>query len=198
MKCFNVAIMSLNFIGALSLTVPASAQDAPPLSRDLVKIHDKIETRHPQLSHVSAAEMERLLQTRADDLLILDVRKPDEYAVSHIDGALRVDPGMSPEDFMAQYGEKISGKDVVLYCSVGRRSSNLGARLQSALMDRGAASVSNLEGGVFGWHNQSRALVSPHGQTDKVHPYNRWWGRLVARKEGIAYDPAASEPSSTP
>ncbi len=194
MKYFTVAFISLNFIAATAV----SAQDAPPLSRDLVKIHDRIETRHPQLSHVSAAEMESLLQTRADNLLILDVRQPDEYAVSHIDGALQIDPDMSPDDFMAQYGEQVSGKDVVLYCSVGRRSSNLGARLQSQLMARGAVSVSNLEGGVFGWHNQSRDLVSPSGQTDKVHPYNRWWGRLVARKEGIAYEPVAREPSTTP
>jgi len=194
MKYFTAALLSLSFV----MAVPAMGQDAPPLSRDLVKIHNKIESRHPQLSHVSAAEMESLLQSRAGELLILDVRKPDEYAVSHIDGALRVDPDISPEDFIAQYGEQISGKDVVLYCSVGRRSSNLGARLQSRLMERGAASVSNLEGGVFGWHNQSRALVSPAGETDKVHPYNRWWGRLVTRKDGITYEPAVDDGASTP
>lgn len=173
-------------LGLALWAAPLSAQE-PRLSPALSKIHSDIEQSYPALSHVSAAEMHALLAAKRADILLLDVRKDKEYAVSHIDGAIRVDPDITAAEFMALYGPQAAGKDVVLYCSVGRRSSRLAARLRRDLHASGAQSVSNLEGGIFNWHNKAQPLVSPAGATDHVHPYNRWWGRLVTRKDKIAY-----------
>ncbi len=172
---------------AMSTSVLAAAQDSPA-DQALAKIHTRLISAHPQLSHISAAEMTAALAGQ-DDILLLDVRKEKEYAVSHIDGALRVDPGISADEFMQIYGEQLAGKNVILYCSVGRRSSHLGDKLRPRLMERGAAQVSNLEGGIFGWHNHNMPLMRGEEATDKLHPYNPWWGRLVTRKDAIAYKP---------
>ena len=167
---------------ALSQT---SAQDSRQDNR-LSKIHSQIITDHPNLTHVSAAEINALM-TRDEDILLLDVREAKEYSVSHIDGALRVDPDISAADFMTRFGDQAIGKQVILYCSVGRRSSRLGDRVREPLMAAGASHVSNLEGGVFRWHNENGPLVSASGSTQKVHPYNIWWGRLLTRKDFISY-----------
>ena len=157
----------------------AKAQSVKENTR-LDKIHSKIITNHPNLTHVSAAEFSALTRNN-EDILLLDVREVKEYSVSHIEGAI------APNDFMTQFGPQVDGKTVILYCSVGRRSSQLGDKVRAQLMAAGAEKVSNLEGGIFRWHNDNQALVSGAGQTDKVHPYNAWWGRLVARKDDISY-----------
>jgi len=176
-----------------ALAMPVSAQDQPADKR-LAKIHDSLIEDYPNLSHVSAEEMNAALLGQ-EDVLLLDVRKETEYAVSHIDGALRVDPDISEEEFLRLYGDQAAGRTVVLYCSVGRRSSRLGDKVSAGLMEKGAVKVSNLEGGVFNWHNKTRPLVSGNHETDKVHPYNAWWSRLITRKDGIAYKATKDEKS---
>ena len=175
----------ITLCAALSLgSTAAFAQDLKENQR-LDKIHAGITDQYPQLSHVSQDEMAALLSS--DDILWLDVREPEEFAVSHIGGAMQVNPNISAADFLARFKDKAAGKHVILYCSVGRRSSKLGDNVRAELMAAGAKNASNLEGGIFRWHNQEQPLVSATGETDKVHPYNLWWGRLVAHKGKIAY-----------
>jgi 3-mercaptopyruvate sulfurtransferase SseA len=43
--------------------------------------------------------------------------------------------------------------------------------------------VSYLAGGIFQWANEERPLVDAAGNpTTRVHPYNRFWGRLLKPK----------------
>ena len=119
--------------------------------------------------------------TQGADILLLDVREADEYAVSRIEGAKRVDPGIWRWSFMDRFGDKVRGKTVVFYCAVGLRSSRLAEGVQVALKAQGATAVYNLDGGVFAWHNETRALVNANGATDFVHPFDKYWGRLVRR-----------------
>ena len=120
---------------------------------------------------------------RRPDVLLLDVREEDEFAVSHIAGAERVDPDVWRWTFMNRFGEKVRGKTVVFYCSVGVRSSRLAERVQAALKEQGAKAVYNLDGGIFAWHNERRGLVNAKGETDFVHPFDSYWGQLVKRGE---------------
>ena len=119
--------------------------------------------------------------------MIFDVREAGEYAVSHIDGAVRVDPAITAEALLAQYGADMQDKTLVLYCSVGVRSSRLAQRLSNAAQFPQATPIYNLEKGIFGWHNEGRPLVMANGAvssaTDYVHPYNLFWGRMVNRKD---------------
>lgn len=179
-------ILTAFFISSLGFSTLATAQNVVENQR-LDKIHNRIIDHYPQLTHVGSKEMNALIN--GEDVLLLDVREAKEFAVSHINGAVRVDPNIKSEDFMTRFGDKVQGKTVILYCSVGRRSSKLGERVREKLMSAGAAKVSNLEGGIFRWHNDEQPLVTSESSTEKVHPYNRWWSRLVARKEDIAYAP---------
>ena len=120
---------------------------------------------------------------RRSDVLLLDVREEDEFAVSRLAGAVRVDPDIWRRTFMSKFGERVRGKTVIFYCSVGVRSSRLAERVQTALKEQGAKAVYNLDGGIFAWHNERRPLVNAEGETDFVHPFDSHWGQLVKRSE---------------
>ena len=147
-------------------------------------IQADIISNHKSVAQLSA---ENYLELDRSDILLLDIREPEEYAVSRLPGAVRVDPNASAATLI-HMGD-VTGKKIIVYCSVGRRSSIFAEREQTALMKMGATSVSNLEHGIFGWHNDRRELIDANGKTDAVHPYNEIWKRYVQRKEKARYTP---------
>lgn len=179
------------YIGLIAATFAViatmSSADHKVKTTPLGELHQKIMTNYPSMSHISRTELEK--QLTSGKLLILDTRPAKEYNVSHIAGALQVDPDISPELFRARYGKAVKNKRLVVYCSVGHRSSDLGERLQSTALNAGAVSVQNMEGGLFGWHNDKRPLVNASGSTSGIHPYNAFWGRLIENKDAIRYRP---------
>jgi len=64
---------------------------------------------------------------------------------------------------------------MVVYCSVGWRSSALAQRL----LKHGVTNVANLEGSAFAWANEGRPLEAAGKPATKVHPYNSTFGKLL-------------------
>ncbi|MCB1547012.1 MAG: rhodanese-like domain-containing protein [Hyphomicrobiaceae bacterium] len=150
--------------------------------RSLAKIEADISRRFTDIGHMPPKGLaERLANPQ--NIVLLDVREPTEFAVSHLPGAVRVTPGADVAEILKTLEGRIAGKTVVFYCSVGERSSRLAHRVRAELMKRGAVAVDNLKGGIFAWHNQQRPLVSGQGQpTPYVHPFDSSWGKLVDRQ----------------
>jgi len=123
---------------------------------------------------------ERLKDGKAP--LLLDVRSEEEYAVSRIRGAVRVDPGLSAEAFSDRFGARVQRRDLVFYCSVGERSARLAERVEEKALAAGALSVANLRGGLFRWYNEGHPVVDARGETDAVHPYGPEWGHLIEKR----------------
>ncbi|MGB3542279.1 rhodanese-like domain-containing protein, partial [Rubrivirga sp.] len=67
------------------------------------------------------------------------------------------------------------GRPVVVYCAVGVRAATIGQRLGEIGFDR----VEALEGSIFRWANEGRALEGEGGPASTVHPYNAAWGKLL-------------------
>jgi len=108
--------------------------------------------------------------------VLLDVREPEEFAVSHLAGARRVDPEASalPEEVLALPRDT----PIVAYCSVGYRSAAVVERLRA----EGFTRVENLEGSIFRWANEGRPVVRDGTAVREVHPYDRAWGVLLDRR----------------
>jgi rhodanese-related sulfurtransferase len=176
----TIAAMVAIAVITLVVLLPEAQAD----NKSLDAIHDKIELRYPDVSHIEREG----LSTLPADTLYFDVREPDEYAVSHIPGAVQVSPDISPDAFMARFGDEIEGKTAVFYCSVGRRSSRLIDRLDHVLEEEQTTAY-NLEGSIFRWHNDEAPLVNDAGATEKVHPYNWLWSRHLERKNQTSYKP---------
>jgi rhodanese-related sulfurtransferase len=165
-------------------SLPADAYEPADLASLEARVRGDFESV-AQLSTVAFAAR----QSARTAPLVFDVREFAEYAVSHLPGAIRIDPGVAAEEFVATYGDKVAGRDVVFYCSVGVRSSKLAARVLQPLAARGANDIYNLEGGLFRWHNEGRSMVDASGPTDRIHPYDSYWGGLIARRNLIATTP---------
>ena len=112
--------------------------------------------------------------------LLLDVRTPAEYRVSHLAGARFVDFDSVPT---AQFADIPRNQPVVVYCSVGVRSERLGERLHAL----GFQHVRNLYGGLFEWVNEGQPVYNAAGPTTNVHPYSAFWGSWLKRGHK-AYD----------
>jgi len=114
----------------------------------------------------------RLADSTGARPVLLDARSRDEYAVSHLRGARRVDPEASefPElDSLAR------DTPIVVYCSVGYRSARIASRLRA----EGFENVANLKGSIFRWANEGRPVVRGDSAVRAVHPYDATWGTLL-------------------
>lgn len=153
----------------------------------LTTVHQAIEKDYQSVAHISASQFSEL---SPHDIVVFDVRQPEEFDVSHIDGAIQVTPGIDASEFIEDYGDLLDGKQVIFYCSVGRRSSELASKLNHLDKNYGAQSSQNLIGGIFSWVNQGRELSDTAQEvTNKVHPYNERWGRLVEDQSKLSYFP---------
>lgn len=92
------------------------------------------------------------------NVVILDVRKADEFAEGHIKGAILIDQFQS--DFVEQAQAKLpKGKTIAVYCRSGRRSANAAGKLA----DIGYKCV-NLKGGILAWKKADMPVMTDSGE----------------------------------
>lgn len=181
------------FFSMLSVVFSSCAQAAP--EDRLARIEADVERDFPRIGQVAPDELASRLSQQAraqgdadtEGMVLFDVREAEEFAVGHLPGAIRMDPGARAEDVLVALKSVRAGAcpQVVFYCSVGVRSSVLAERARGALEAAGCPQPENLRGGVFAWHNQQRLLENARGPTDLVHPYDRRWGRLLTRQDAV-------------
>ncbi len=84
--------------------------------------------------------------TRRDDLLVVDVREPGEYAIARIPGAMLVPLQTLP----ARMAELDSSREIVLHCHHGVRS----LQALKLLEQSGYRKLRNLRGGIDAWSRE--------------------------------------------
>jgi rhodanese-related sulfurtransferase len=168
--------LGLFLTGALSAAVTVVAASALKRSPGWATMKWLIRLQFPDVRRVTTEQLAAWLDDpeRLSPLL-LDVRAEDEYAVSHLPGAIHVPPDAEIDDLPTAVTED---RPIVAYCSVGYRSSVMARRLREA----GFEEVSNLEGSIFEWANEGRPVVRGDEHVEEVHPYDGRWGRLLDRR----------------
>lgn len=151
---------------------------------ELDTIHAGIEATYPRVEHIAAEDF--VAQSPAQ-LVVFDVRRPEEYNVSHLPGAILVDPDTNKDEFADRFGPMLEGKRAVFYCSVGVRSSIMAERVADLVEERTQSAPLNLIGGLFQWSNDGRIMTTPAGtNTRAIHPYDNFWGRLIDNQDMIS------------
>lgn len=89
---------------------------------------------------MSSQPISVLDEVQMDEILLIDVRTPEEYKAGHVENALNIN--FFDENFTDQIKELNTDKTLYLYCRSGKRSMNA----SKALSDLGYKVV-NLEGG---------------------------------------------------
>ena len=128
----------------------------------------------PEVRWITTGDLADWLEDRhRKSPVLLDVRTPDEWDVSHLPGARRVDPWTSAEMALPNVAADI---EVVAYDAVGYRAAELATRLRAA----GFTHVRCLDGAIFQWANEHRPLARNGDPVTRVHPYTQYWGRLLS------------------
>ena len=135
--------------------------------------HEKLKSLYKGTVPLIQPEALQEAMDQGEELIVLDTRSLEEYAVSLIPKATFIDY----DNFS---GEEVQHMDkdarVIVYCSVGYRSERIGEKMQ----EMGFGNVQNLYGGIFLWKNQGRQVVTPKGTaTERVHTYNERWSKWL-------------------
>lgn len=91
---------------------------------------------------INADDLKRLMDE--DEVLVIDVREPAEYASHNIEGATLLPLNMINRKTLP----KSAGKKIVIHCHSGNRSSKACMKL---IAEDPALELYNLEGGIAAW-----------------------------------------------
>jgi adenylyltransferase/sulfurtransferase len=105
-------------------------------------------------STISVTTLEHMLKEQAEgsrDLVLVDVREPNEYEINKIPGSVLIPKGEFLNGHaLGELPGVDSGKQVVIYCKTGIRSAEALAVVKGA----GYSDAVHVGGGVVAWVNQ--------------------------------------------
>jgi rhodanese-related sulfurtransferase len=134
----------LFFLTLVSLTLACNPTEAQEQTASQTTTVEQQETDYRVLA---VADYKKELQD--DNVLLVDVRTPQEYSSGHIEGAINVnvmDPG-----FATQIKAEVdANKQVMIYCRSGSRS----ARATRIMKELGYPVIYDLKGGYMAWQRQ--------------------------------------------
>jgi rhodanese-related sulfurtransferase len=115
---------------------------------------DTSDTAAAGFATISADAAAAVLADAPDDLVILDVRTPQEYAEGHLEGAVLVD--FYDADFADQLAALDPNVPYLVYCRSGNRSGQT-----LPLMEQlGFGSASDIDGGIIAWADAGLPIVT--------------------------------------
>ena len=97
------------------------------------------------MQEITATELKARMDN-GDDIQLIDVREPNEYAVARIPNSIHIPLG----HVLSRISEIDPSRETVVHCKMGGRS----AKAIEALARAGfTGSLSNLKGGITAWSN---------------------------------------------
>ena len=87
-----------------------------------------------------------------DDIQLVDVRTPEEFAEGHIANAVNIN--INGDSFDAEITKLDKNKPVMVYCKMGGRS----AKAAASLREKGFKNISDLDGGITGWMETGKPI----------------------------------------
>lgn len=108
-------------------------------------------------AHTQEISLDRAEQAIAQADVLIDVREADEYAVSHIPGAVHMSRGML--EFKIGQHPVLSARDskIVLYCKTSGRA----ALCAASLKEMGYLQVQSIAGGIDAWIAAGKNIAQP-------------------------------------
>jgi rhodanese-related sulfurtransferase len=139
-------------------------------------VHRMTARKFPQVKWTTGAELARWRgDSTRQQPVILDARTQEEFLVSHLAGAIRIDPYRPILRPIRRFPKDTT---IVVYSSVSYR----GARLADFLARQGYGNVVDLDGGIFQWANDGRPVFRNDRRATEVHPYDGRWRWLLASR----------------
>lgn len=115
------------------------------LSIGLVACSSGGDTLTTGIRTVGATEAQSVIDEASSDLMVLDVRTPEEFAEGHLANAVNID--FYAGDFSDQLAALDPETPYVLYCRSGNRSATTAEMME----ELGFADVTEVDGGILAW-----------------------------------------------
>jgi sulfur-carrier protein adenylyltransferase/sulfurtransferase len=107
------------------------------------------------ISEMTVQELKQLLDSGANDFVLLDVRNPHEYEIAQIPGSVLVPlPDIEAGSGVGRVKELLNGHRLVVHCKSGARS----AKALGILKDAGIEGT-NVIGGILAWSKEIDSSV---------------------------------------
>ena len=142
------AFLRTSVIWACAATLLAGCGDGdstaePPVGDD-----------RPGVVVVEPAEADAVIDEGDPDLVVLDVRTPEEFAEAHLADAILID--IYEPDFADRIAELDRSVPYVLYCRSGNRSEEA----RNLMAELGFEEVYDVAGGIVGWTEAGLSVVT--------------------------------------
>jgi adenylyltransferase/sulfurtransferase len=107
------------------------------------------------IPEMTVTELKQLLDSGADDVVLLDVRNPNEYEIAQIPGSVLVPlPDIENGQGVEKVRSLLNGHRLIVHCKMGGRSMKALGILKGAGIDG-----TNVKGGIQAWSREVDASV---------------------------------------
>jgi sulfur-carrier protein adenylyltransferase/sulfurtransferase len=102
------------------------------------------------LAEMTVQELKQLLDSNAQDFILVDVRNPNEYEIAKIPGSVLVPlPDIEQGSGVTKIKELLNGHRLIAHCKMGGRS----AKALNILKEAGIEGI-NVKGGITAWSRE--------------------------------------------
>ncbi len=107
------------------------------------------------LAEMTVTELKQLIDSGADDFVLIDVRNPNEYEIAKIPGAILIPlPDIENGNGIEQVKAALNGHRLIAHCKMGGRSAKALALLQESGIEG-----TNVKGGIQAWSREVDSSV---------------------------------------
>jgi rhodanese-related sulfurtransferase len=112
---------------------------------------DNNETATPMIENVDVNKAAELLESNKD-IVVLDVRTPEEFSSERIAGAINVD--FRAANFAEKLADLDKNKTYLVHCAAGGRS----AKSRDIMQKAGFTSIYHMDGGMGAWESAGKPV----------------------------------------
>lgn len=133
-------------VAGVSLLLASCAEDDPATaSAETETTASDAAAQISGISTISVDDAAAITDNPPDDLVVLDVRTPEEFAEGHLEGAVLVD--FYGADFAEQLATLDTDVPYLVYCRSGNRSG----QALGVMEQLGFTSAVDVDGGIIAW-----------------------------------------------
>ncbi|PZD74588.1 putative adenylyltransferase/sulfurtransferase MoeZ [Acaryochloris thomasi RCC1774] len=113
------------------------------------------EKRQANMQEMTVQDLKTLLESNAQDYVLVDVRNPNEYEIARIEGSVLVPLSeIESGEGVAKVKDLLNGHRLIAHCKMGGRSAKALGILQAAGIEG-----TNVTGGIQAWSREIDASV---------------------------------------
>jgi sulfur-carrier protein adenylyltransferase/sulfurtransferase len=110
------------------------------------------------LTEMTVTELKQLIDSGADDFVLIDVRNPNEYDIAKIPGSVLIPlPDIEQGKGIEQVKAALNGHRLIAHCKMGGRSAKALAILKEAGIEG-----TNVKGGIQAWSREVDSSVQEY------------------------------------